>query len=617
MEDAKKILKRLEKKAIKKLVFSKATLIILIIVAIFVMVYLFGVYLFNLFEGVFREGDLKNVPYAASTYTNEVTISSEGLTTKMTAQELWDSMIENGSNVKKYLKSPEELEKLMKAEIVTQNPKIGKGDLDGIIEFKRRKTDKSVIDLKYVDEETFNSYIDAYNANGDETALGYYTIDANGNALIAQWTKITKTVDVSVEGGYSNSETTTTYSMTSSMINYKSVVQKYSMPFDYLWALLITTNGKKFVLELADYVIEDSSIDITGIENYSTATDVETFSEQISVTVPVTVKDPKTGKITNSSRTESRTKTTTITTTIETNNVNADLTKADTWIIDYKKDENGNGTPKFKVDKDSNERNFVTILNKYYYTKQNLNNNALMLFDILERNTSTANMVDLTKYLINKVENKKIYNVEEKDIYSEYEDNTFENYSSYYGDYVVKTNDSNSAPVIKDKAELEKGLKKWLKTSTNMKSNALSVLDTVFECQEKYHVNAVFTYAFLRKETGIGTANTNYVNVDNNWGSWLLGHKYSSPADNIITITSKIESGNIYFTKGNITVSKIGAIYCPNDSKHPTQGDDWISGVTNFMSDLYTAMGITPTVRRRKYSKWWKRDNRCIYIFNR
>ena len=119
----------------------------------------------------------------------------------------------------------------------------------------------------------------------------------------------------------------------------------------------------------------------------------------------------------------------------------------------------------------------------------------------------------------------------------------------------------------------------------------MSILDTVYDCQQKYKVNAVFVYSFLRQESGIGTANTKHVK-NNNWGSWALGKHYSSPKENVETIMRGIGTGSIYFTKGNIAVSQIGAIYCPNEPAHPNQGDNWIASVEKFMQEFYSSMGI-------------------------
>lgn len=90
-----------------------------------------------------------------------------------------------------------------------------------------------------------------------------------------------------------------------------------------------------------------------------------------------------------------------------------------------------------------------------------------------------------------------------------------------------------------------------MKTNKKQRENALSIIDTVLECQEKDNVNAVFVYAFLRKETGIGSANTGHVNNENNWGSWNVkaGQKFSSPEENVKTITKGLKSGDYYFTK--------------------------------------------------------------------
>ena len=589
MEDAKKLLKKFAKKVLKKVITSKVALIFLPLLIILVILLSLFIYGITLDEGTYKEDDWSNTPFAASSYINAIDISENGLVLEYSAQELWDKMLENGSNIKNYLNSPEELEKLMNVEIVTQYPKIGKGNIDGIVEFKRVDTNSNIKDLKYVDEETFNSYIEKYNSSGDETASNYFTIDSSGNLLMSQWTKITTKV-TTTQGEDSTTTTTVGYSMTATNINYKAVLQKYTMPFNYLWALLISTGGHDFVLDLADYVLEDSEIEIAGTENYTTSTDTQVETTEIEVQVTVEKEDPNTGEKIKETKTETQTKTTTTETTVETNNVAVELTKANTWIVDYEKDSNGKEKTTIKDDPKSTEQNFITILNKYPSTKKNMIAYAQWIFELLGKNTDTANMVDLTKYLLYKATGKD-FGVTEYD-FSEYANVSFVDYSSYYGDYVVKTNDTASAPVVEDKAELEKGLKKWLKTSSSMKSNALSVLDTVFECQEKYHVNAVFTYAFLRTETRIGTADTNYVNNDNNWGSWALGNKYSSPSDNIITITSKMESGNKYFTQGNITESKIGAIYCPNMPEHPNQGDEWIKTVITYMNELYSSMGM-------------------------
>ena len=160
--------------------------VVVFIVVIVVIVLLSGfTYFITVDDGTFKEDDWSSTPYAASTYVNGVTVDDSGtLSSNSTAQELWDKMLENGSSVDDYLDSPEELAKLMKAEIITQYPdtrpnpdeeinwdEIIEGDtLQGIIKFKRADTEGNTSTMTYVDPQTFQSYIDEYNETGSETA---------------------------------------------------------------------------------------------------------------------------------------------------------------------------------------------------------------------------------------------------------------------------------------------------------------------------------------------------------------------------------------------------------------------------------------------------------------
>ena len=168
----------------KYILKSKTLKIAILIILILGVLLPSAVFYITIKDGTYKEGDWENTPYAASTYTKEnVKIGGDGIVTNSTAQELWDKMIEEGNNVTKYLDKPEELEKLMNAEIITQYPKIGNSNakLDGIIKFERNKTDGSNVMLSYIDIETFNKYIEEENLD----VLDYFTIDENQNLLIA------------------------------------------------------------------------------------------------------------------------------------------------------------------------------------------------------------------------------------------------------------------------------------------------------------------------------------------------------------------------------------------------------------------------------------------------
>lgn len=124
------------------------------------------------------------------------------------------------------------------------------------------------------------------------------------------------------------------------------------------------------------------------------------------------------------------------------------------------------------------------------------------------------------------------------------------------------------------------------------KENALSLVNTLIACQEKYKVNAIFILAMAHNESHIGTANTSHVK-NNNWLSWNLGATYSSPQENVETVMKSIANGSVYFSQGKITIKDIGYTYCPNTSEYPTQGDGWVRNVTSYVKNMYAKLGVS------------------------
>lgn len=348
-----------------------------VIVVVFGFVLLASsLYNVKLEDGSYKKDDWTSAPYVASTYTEQSSVSDNGITTEQSAQELWDKMIEEGSNIEDYLDTPEELEKLMNAEIITQYPKIGKDNLDGIIQFERHKTDGTSNMLTYIDNETFNNYINS----GDEAVLDYFTLDDQKNALVAVMNTTTETItsnddEISVsdytqnldesnkksDGSYEKKETI----ITPLTINYKNYVQNYTMPFQYLWALLVIGEDKDFVLELAD-LVEDSEITISIYDNITTIENVTDYKYKKETRTDkyakISVEDDygATGYATErywvssnspepdvryyNSRyeaaynTDETDYTVTDKVTSETNSPIVGLTKANVWIVDYSKE---------------------------------------------------------------------------------------------------------------------------------------------------------------------------------------------------------------------------------------------------------------------------------------
>jgi len=197
MDEQFRKFKRVTTKVLKKALNpSFWVLLIAIIVIIFLAS---SVYNVKLNDGVYKESDWSNTPYAGQQHTDNVSIQGNGnISTSMTAQELWDKMIQNGSRVDEYLDSPKELLKLLNAQMITEyldtrpdpdepidwdkiNEDVNSKEIQGIIKLKRSNADGTVSTMVYTDPETFQQNIDKYNSTGSEedmkNALSYFTLE--------------------------------------------------------------------------------------------------------------------------------------------------------------------------------------------------------------------------------------------------------------------------------------------------------------------------------------------------------------------------------------------------------------------------------------------------------
>ncbi len=189
----------------------------------------------------------------------------------------------------KYLDKPEELERMLNAEIITQYPDMGQagGKLNGIIKFQRHKEDGSSEFLTYIDLNTFSNYVD----NNNTAALKYFSLDESGNVVVA-------TVNTTIETLTSNDSEMNisdfapnlsednktkdgeyqkiTQIVSKQTINYKNYVENYTMPFKYLWSLLVISEDKDFILDLVK-LVEDSEIVISIYDNVTTNTTTDEY----------------------------------------------------------------------------------------------------------------------------------------------------------------------------------------------------------------------------------------------------------------------------------------------------------------------------------------------------
>lgn len=358
--------------------YHKKIILALIVVA-FIILLAASIYFITLDDGTYKEGDMSSTPYAASVYTKDVKFTEDGIvflykhtdettgeeieeekTSSEMAQIVWDEMIKAGSTVENYLSSVEELEKLMNAEIITQYPKLNRDvDLNGTIEFERHNTDGTSYMLEYIDIDTFNQYIENNNTN----IVNYFTLDENENVLIGivdetkedltsndpdmDLSEYTSTLDESDKistGNYTRTE----YNVYKKAINYKSVVSKYTMPFQYLWSFIVIGDDKGVGLELAD-LVENSQIIISIYDNITTTVDTNTFTynkeKKSDVSATATAYTSDGGRYTSNDSWSPAAEwqldddyEVKQVYTHKNNTPIVDITKADVWIVDYSKE---------------------------------------------------------------------------------------------------------------------------------------------------------------------------------------------------------------------------------------------------------------------------------------
>lgn len=128
----------------------------------------------------------------------------------------------------------------------------------------------------------------------------------------------------------------TIYEMTTTKINYYDMVKNYTMPFDYLWAMMVITEDKDFVFGLADLVY-DSNIEITVNDSLNVTTVVKTYNytKHTDITERLTTEE---GKAYVRKGEKDEPITSVLTTVTKTNTVETGLTRANTWIVDYSKE---------------------------------------------------------------------------------------------------------------------------------------------------------------------------------------------------------------------------------------------------------------------------------------
>ncbi len=199
----------------------------------------------------------------------------------------------------------EYLERFLEAEIVTSFPYLGGDGLQGAVYFERARIDGSTIQLKYIEYNEFYSKVD----NGDSDINDYFTVDQD------DWTVHVMKNDGNIE-----------------KINYKNMVEKFAMPFEFPIYLAMVSQNPQFALAVVK-LVKESRIVITIAESKTTTTTTNTESYHQVVKVN--------GNVTQSSDVQGEPDVK----VEETYSSDVFLSRAQTWILNEVTDLNYDETP--------------------------------------------------------------------------------------------------------------------------------------------------------------------------------------------------------------------------------------------------------------------------------
>ena len=211
-------------------------------------------------------------------------------------------------------------------------------------------SDQEYYRIKYIDSEKFDEMYAEYESSGNRNVFKYFTLDEEGNAKIATWTKVTgvfttqngqrsigeiqSLYDSRYQQTSSGGAAFTEYTASITSINYKTMSEKYTMPFEYLWALLVESEDYDFVERVANLTY-NTEFNIGIYDSINTSTDVQKnyYTRTVSRTKTKSTTDSS-GKPISTTTYKSIPCVDTSTITTETDMVTYDIAYANTWIVE-------------------------------------------------------------------------------------------------------------------------------------------------------------------------------------------------------------------------------------------------------------------------------------------
>lgn len=253
------------------------------------------------------EDDKEYSEHCPAAYYKSIYITEQGtLMAEKSVQEMWDEDKNATGRTKlgysTYLSGPDALAYLLNAQIVTQYPYIDSAsgtDLNGTVRFYRNESKQP---MAYLSQEALQKYVDNYNDKGDTDslakALDSFSINNDGTITVAYLEEDYETLTTNDpdaastaardRDASSNSSGNGTYIVETSSsqlftttVAYQSLVRKYTMPFELLWAIAVWAHNGGPITEDFCYamatmaydgeirlIIDDSNTVTTTTDNY-------------------------------------------------------------------------------------------------------------------------------------------------------------------------------------------------------------------------------------------------------------------------------------------------------------------------------------------------------------
>lgn len=324
---AKETAKKLAKLALKQLIKFLGIKGILIIIVICIIVYLLPILYYGISKSIHQStSDIaKSVTDDGSGNIIRITEKKDRkyVINKTELEERLNNWYKNGGISKAQVGLSDDLstlEKFMEAEIVTTYPdlrerdKIGtavpEGELQGCIQFHRKCLDGTTKVLEYTEYDKFalelaklgikldeNQTQEQIYFEKDEIEKAYtnledkFTLNNDDDLIVVNMVAEEKQIIYSEYAKAENNEDYKEYNSDIEVteINYQSVIQKYTMPFEFCMAILMTSRNEEFSKEVAELAI-DSKIVIDMQDNITTNVTTEVYSFDVEFQVKRYIK---------------------------------------------------------------------------------------------------------------------------------------------------------------------------------------------------------------------------------------------------------------------------------------------------------------------------------------